>query len=44
MTIILLRTNSSSPTEVANFLILVTYKVKDFEDHYLKLVVPQGFT
>ena len=44
MTMILLMTNSSSPTEVFNFLIPVTFQIKDFEGHYFKLVVLQGFT
>ena len=44
MTIILLRTDSSSTNKVVNFLILVTFQIKDFEGHYLKLVVLQGFT
>ena len=44
MTIILLKTDSSSATKVVNFLILVTFKIKDFEVHYLKLVGLQGFT
>ena len=44
MRIILLRSKSTSPTKVVNFLILVTFKIKDFESHYLKLVVLQGFT
>ena len=44
MSFILLRTDSSSPTEEVNFLILVTFQIKDFEGHYLKLVVLKGFT
>ena len=44
MTFILLRTESSSSTEVVNFLILMTFKIKDFEGHYLKLVILQGIT
>ena len=44
MQIILLRTESSSPTTVVNFFILVTFKIKDFEGHYFKLAVLQGYT
>ena len=44
MTIILLMTESSSPTKVVNFLIFVTFKIKDFEGHYFKVVVLQGYT
>ena len=44
MTIYLFRTESLSPTKVINFLILVTFQIKDFEGHYLKLVVLQGYT
>ena len=39
MTIILLRTESSTPTKLVNLLILVTSKIKDFEGHYFKLVI-----
>ena len=39
------RSKSTSQTKVVNFLILVTFQIKDFEGHYLKLVVVlQGFT
>ena len=41
--IILLRSKITSPSGVFNFLILATFKIKDFEGHYLKLVVLQGF-
>ena len=44
MQIILLRSKSTSPTEVVNFLILVTFKIKDFKGHYLKLVVLRCYT
>ena len=37
-------TESSSATKVVNFLILVTFQIKDFERHSLKQVVLQGFT
>ena len=37
-------TESSSPTKVVNFFILVTFQIKDFERHYLKLLVLQSFT
>ena len=37
MKIVLLRSKSTSSTKVVDFLILVTFKIKDFEDHYLKL-------
>ena len=37
MTIILLKTNSSSPTKVVNSFEEVTFQIKDFEGHYLKL-------
>ena len=39
-----LRSKSTSQTEVVNLLILVTFQIKDFEGHYLKLVVHRGFT
>ena len=42
--IILLRSKITSPSEVFNFLILVTFKIKDFEGHYIKLVVLQSYT
>ena len=44
MTIIFLMTESSSPTKVFNFLIPVTFQIKDFEGHYFKLVVLHGYT
>ena len=44
MTIILLRTEDSSPTEVVSFLIFLIFKIKDFERHYFKLEALQGYT
>ena len=44
MKIILLRSRSTSPTKVVNFLILVTFIIKDSNGRFLKLVVPQGYT
>ena len=41
---IFLRSKSTSLTEVVNFLIFVTFKIKDFEGHYFKPVVLQGYT
>ena len=40
----LVKSNSVSPTEVVNFLIRVTLKIKDFKGHYLKLEVLQDYT
>ena len=42
--IILLRSEITSPSGVFNFLIFATFKIKDFEGHYIKLVVLQGYT
>ena len=44
MTIILLMIESSLPTQVCNFIIPVTLKIKDFKGHCLKVVVLQGYT
>ena len=44
MKIILLRSKSTSLTEIVNLLILVTFKINDFIGQYLKLVVLQGYT
>ena len=44
MKIISLRSKSILSTEVVNFLILVTFKIKDFIGHYLKLVAIRGYT
>ena len=44
MAIILLKTKSSSPTEVVSFLILMTFKIKVFGSHHFKLVVFQSYT
>ena len=40
----LLKSNSTSLTKLVNFLILVTFKIKDFRGHYLKLEVLQDYT
>ena len=41
----LLKSNSTSLTKLVNFLILVTFKIKDFIGHYyFKPVVLQGYT
>ena len=37
-------TESSSPTEVVNFLILVTFRIKVPGSPYFKLVVLHGYT
>ena len=42
--IVLLRSKSTSPTKLVNFLIHVTFKIKDFKGHYLKLEVLQDYT
>ena len=34
---------STSPTKVVNFLILVTFKIEDSIVHYIKLVVLQSY-
>ena len=34
----------SLPTEVVNFLILLTFRIKVFGSHYFKLVVLHGYT
>ena len=39
-----MRSKGTSLTEVVNFLIFVTFKIKDFEGHYFKPVVLQGYT
>ena len=40
----LLKSKSTSPTKLVNFLILVTFKIKDFISHYHKLEVLQDYT
>ena len=40
----LLKSKHTSPTKLVNFLILVTFKIKDFIGHYLKLEVLQDYT
>ena len=40
----IMRFGSSSQTKIVNFLILLTFKIKDFEGHYFKLVILQGYT
>ena len=40
----LLKSKSTSLTKLVNFLILVTFKIKDFIGHYLKLEVLQDYT
>ena len=44
MKIVSLRFKSTSPTKVVNFLVHVTFKIKDFKGHYLKLEVLQDYT
>ena len=40
----LLKSKSTSPTKLVNFLIFVTFKIKYFIGHYFKPVVLQGYT
>ena len=40
----LLKSKSTSLTKLVNFLILVSFKIKDFIGHYLKLEVLQDYT
>ena len=40
----LLKSKITSLTKLVNFLILVTFKIKDFIGHYLKLEVLQDYT
>ena len=40
----LFKSKSTLPTKLVYFLLLVTFKIKDFIGHYLKLMVLQGYT
>ena len=44
MKTILLKSKSTSPTKLVNFLIFVTFNIKDLIGHYLKLVVLRDYT